>query len=267
MKSKTNKIVILGAGIAGLSAGYHLNKLKKKNIIFEKNSRPGGLLDSFSIKGFTFDHFIHLSFAKNQYVKKFFAKSSKFYTHNPNPNNYYKGKWLNHSPQNNLFPLALSEKIKIIKDFILRDKKNLAECRNYEEWLKNVYGNYFATNFPMVYTKKYWCIPAKQMGTKWVGFRMNIPKLTDMIKGALLPIHKNTFYGNNLRYPRKGGYRSFLNILVNNKNIKFNKVAKKINLKKKIIYFNNGDLIKYNKLISSIPLPELCGIINWPHRN
>ena len=57
-----------------------------KNIIFEKNSRPGGLLDSFSIKGFTFDHFIHLSFAKNQYVKKFFAKSSKFYTHNPNPN-------------------------------------------------------------------------------------------------------------------------------------------------------------------------------------
>ena len=119
---KKKKILILGGGIAGLSAGYFLKKYGISNVIIEKNERPGGLLDNIQIKGFTFDNFIHLSLAKDKFVKNFFKKSTESFIHNPQPNNYYKGNWITHSPQNHLYPLGIKEKFKIIISFILRKK-------------------------------------------------------------------------------------------------------------------------------------------------
>ena len=247
------KNIIIGAGIAGLSASFHLAKKGIKSQILEKNPRPGGLLDNFVISGFTFDHFVHLSLAKDDYVKKFFAKSSNFHIHNPTPNNYYKNKWITHSPQNHLFPLEIKEKIRIIKDFIFRKKINLEKIINYESWLRSIYGNYFAENFPMVYTKKYWTISAKQMSSKWVSFRMNVPKLIDILKGSIFPVYNNTYYAKNLRYPKSGGYKSFLSILLKQNNIHLNQKILYIDSKKKII-ITEKENIKYNHLISSIPL-------------
>ena len=61
-----------------------------------------------------------------------------------------------------------------------------------------------------------------------------------------------------MRYPKHGGYESFLNILKKNKSIKLNKKIKKINLRKKEILLNEGKKIKFSKLVSTIPLPEFC---------
>ena len=59
------ELIILGGGLAGLSAGYHSN-----GIIFEKNKTIGGHAISNSKNGFTFDEGIHVLHTKNQYVLK-----------------------------------------------------------------------------------------------------------------------------------------------------------------------------------------------------
>lgn len=47
-----SKIVILGAGISGIGAGYFFSKNKENEVVlFEKNSSWGGLCDNFEIKG------------------------------------------------------------------------------------------------------------------------------------------------------------------------------------------------------------------------
>ena len=85
-------IAILGGGISGISAGYHLALKGIKNTVFEKNPSWGGLCDNFVIgEGFRFDYFIHLSFSNSDYVKDLFSKSSDFIIHKPNSTNYYKG--------------------------------------------------------------------------------------------------------------------------------------------------------------------------------
>lgn len=89
-----------------------------------KNSSWGDLCDSFEINGFRFDKFIHSSFIGTKEVKKIFKKSSESIEHFHNPSNYYKGYWLKHPVQNNLFPLSKEEKEKILTDFKNR-KKNL----------------------------------------------------------------------------------------------------------------------------------------------
>ena len=257
-KKNAQNIVILGAGISGLTVSYFLNKFKIKNSVIEKQNKCGGLLKSFTIKKHVFDNFIHISHAKNSVSKNFFRKSAKNFKINPRPNNLYKNIWIDHSPQFHLFPLSFFEKFKIILSYLFRYRNEKFKKKNYENWLKGTYGSYFAKHFPITYTEKYWATKSKNMSTSWIKFRMQPINLIDLVIGAFFNIYKNTFYSNQMRYPKHGGYESFLNILKKNKSIKLNKDIKNINLFKKEIILSKGKKIKFSKLVSTIPLPEFC---------
>ena len=53
------KILIIGAGMAGLSAGIHACRNKYDAEIFEQHNLPGGLCTAWERKGYTFDGCIH----------------------------------------------------------------------------------------------------------------------------------------------------------------------------------------------------------------
>jgi phytoene dehydrogenase-like protein len=59
------KINIIGAGVAGLSAGCYLQMNGFDTEIFEKHSRPGGLCTSWKRGGYTFDGCIHWLLGSN----------------------------------------------------------------------------------------------------------------------------------------------------------------------------------------------------------
>ena len=61
-KNKSNN-VILGGGLAGLSACYHGN-----GIVFEKDNTWGGHARSHSSEGFVFDEGIHVLHTDNEYI-------------------------------------------------------------------------------------------------------------------------------------------------------------------------------------------------------
>ena len=48
-------VIIVGGGIAGISAGIFLQKKGIPSVIYEKNDRPGGVCYSFDEKNFRFD--------------------------------------------------------------------------------------------------------------------------------------------------------------------------------------------------------------------
>ena len=55
----TKKIIIIGSGIAGLSAGCYLQMNGYDTEIFELHNTPGGLCTAWKRKGYTFDGCIH----------------------------------------------------------------------------------------------------------------------------------------------------------------------------------------------------------------
>lgn len=253
--------VILGSGIAGISAGYHLQKAGEEAVIYEKDSDWGGLCGNFTIDGFRFDRFVHFTFTDDPYIKGIFEKSSPLYDHPSISSNYYKGYWLKHPAQNNLSPLPVDEKIKVITDFVNRPHKKIEDLANYEEWLRVQYGNYFAENFPFKYTRKYWGLEPKELETKWVGNRMHSPSLEEMLKGAFEQQDEIFYYTKYMRYPKKGGFRSILNDCREGLDIRFNKEVTKINPVSKTLSFKDGSNTEYTRLISSIPLPEIVDMI------
>ena len=54
-----DKLIIIGAGIAGLSAGCYARMNGYDIQIFEKHVLPGGMCTSWERKGYTFDYCIH----------------------------------------------------------------------------------------------------------------------------------------------------------------------------------------------------------------
>jgi protoporphyrinogen/coproporphyrinogen III oxidase len=51
----SKQVVVIGAGISGLSCAYHLRQLGVPVVLFEANARPGGLIGSVEQDGFRFE--------------------------------------------------------------------------------------------------------------------------------------------------------------------------------------------------------------------
>lgn len=254
--------VILGAGIAGISAAYHLKQKGENSVIFEKDNDWGGLCGFFEIDGFRFDRFVHFTFAKDEKIAELFAKSSPLYAHPPVSYNYWRGCWLKHPAQNNLAPLPIEEKVKIIDSFVNRPRKDVAEISDYAEWLRVQYGDYFAENFPFAYTRKYWGVEAKQLETKWVGNRLHVSPLPEVLRGAFAEQQENFYYTKFMNYPKKGGFRSIMNECRKGLDIRLNKKAVRIDTAAKQVEFDDGTVENYDNFISSLPLPEIIKMIS-----
>lgn len=260
------KNLILGAGIAGLGASYALQKKGECSVIIEKDSTYGGLCSCFEIDGFRFDRFVHLSFSKIDEVNDIFSKSCpEIYRHIPNPYNLYKGIWIKHPAQNNLYPLSEEEKKLIVDDLIKRPPVEEAIVRNYEDWLRLQFGNYFAEHFPMVYTRKYWRKQANELRTEWAGSRVYQPSVDEVIAGCNTQETPITYYAKEMRYPKKGGYKSYLRELAKDADIRYHYEVRRIDTLNKIVFFFNGETAKYDRLISSLPLPLVAQMCNAPN--
>lgn len=257
-----NNTIILGSGIAGISAGYHLEKAGEKVVIYERDNDWGGLCGNFIIDGFRFDKFVHFSFASDEYIVNQFKKSVDLYEHVPFPVNYYNGIWLKHPAQNNLAPLPTNQKVEIINSFINRNIKPIDKIENYEEWLKVQYGDYFAENFPFKYTRKYWGIEPKELETKWIGQRMYTPDIKQVLRGAFETQDECFYYAKVMKYPKNGGFRSILNKSRAGLDIRFNKEVVEINPDEKFVRFKDGTQTGYTRLISTLPLPEIVKMIS-----
>lgn len=257
------KIYILGAGISSLGAAYSLKRVDLHPVILEQDETYGGLCGNFSINGFRFDRFVHFSFSQNDEVNLLFALGSQsIFHHVPNSYNLYKGIWIKHPAQNNLYPLPSDEKEHIIADFKKRPLNvDASTIKNYEQWLKVQYGDYFAEHFPMVYTRKYWMEEACNLETRWIGNRLYQPSLEEVIQGSLSQNTPVTYYAKDMRYPKKGGFKAFLGALADNQDIRYGQKVVNISPEDKTIRTSAGISYTYDRLISSLPLPELVNML------
>lgn len=262
MESILPNNVILGAGIAGISAGYHLKHKGIDSVIYEKDSDWGGLCGNFSIDGFRFDRFVHFTFTKDEYIADIFEKSSPLYAHPSVSYNYYHGSWLKHPAINNLATLPAEDKVKIIADFVNRPHKEVASIKDYDEWLRVQNGNYFTDNFATIYTKKYWGQSPKDMETQWIGNRIYSPALEEVLRGSYAEQPENFYYTNYMKYPKKGGFRSILDNCRQGLDIRFNKKVVRISPQEQQVFFADGSHEEYSRLISSLPLPEIVKMID-----
>ena len=255
MESMVEKdIIIIGAGITGLAVSYYLKQAGIDSIIYEGDSRPGGLSKSFSIGDYYFDYGGHCTFTKDKEVQGILETGVDCHSSIAIGYNYKKGKWIKHPVQNNLYCLSSDEKIAVLEDFI--NKPHYDQIKDYQEWLQEAYGEYYTNNYPALYTRKYWTVEPGMLETKWVGPRMYQSNLHEVLKGAFELDTPNVHYSNGIRYPKNGGFELLLRNMIDKSEIQYNKLVVKIDPGNKTILFSDGTGVKYHTVISTIPLPE-----------
>jgi protoporphyrinogen oxidase len=259
---------ILGAGLSGLSAADHLAKKKLPFQIFESKAHGGGHIYSEQVDGFTWDEGPHVSFTKYNYVKEYFAENcnQEFLEYSTNPTNFYKGNWIPHPAQSHMYavpePLR-SESITAVHQIRNQFPEDYV-ASNYQDWIDYAFGKVFAENFPKVYTDKYWTTVPANLTTDWIGNRIYFPEIADMISSAHSELTKQTHYISKVRYPKSGGFYSYINKIERKLPVFYNKNLNYISFDKKEITFNDGEIVWYDKLISTIPLPLLIANSDAP---
>jgi protoporphyrinogen oxidase len=250
-------IAILGGGIAGLGAALRASELGLNALVFEAGRSAGGLLDNFMVDGFRFDNAVHLSFATEPKVRELFDRTP-YFTHPADAQCHDNGFWLKHPVQNNLFPLPPQRKVELVKSFL--ERPDISNPANYEEWLLSQYGEGIARSYPIPYTHKYWGTPPSALSVNWIGNRMRRAELDEILFGAFTPETPNTYYTKEMRYPKTGGYKAFIQPLIDAAPIELNAKAVCVDTTHRRIDFESGESVTYDRLVSTIPLPELIRI-------
>ncbi len=258
------KIVILGTGMAGFGASNHLHKAGIRPVVYDKNSYFGGHTASFrNEQGFLYDLGPHISFTKDERIQELFAGfvNSEYEALQVKLSNYWRGIRLTHPVQLHLHGLPHDLVTEIISEFVSEQSGEERPITNYEQWLVASFGRRFAELFPMQYTKKYHTTSADNLTTDWLGPRMYKPSLEEMIKGALGPWNPGIHYVSHFRYPTKNGFYSYQQGFPEIADLALNHKVVSIDPKTREIVFENGKKTGYDRLISSIPLPDLIPMI------
>ncbi|HEY5813961.1 MAG TPA: NAD(P)-binding protein, partial [Terrimicrobiaceae bacterium] len=257
-------IEILGTGMAACGAAHRLNQEGADFALHDMHAYPGGHTATFrDAKGFIFDDGPHISFTKDARIQELFARNveGEYEVIHANVANYWRGHWIKHPAQCNLYGLPPDLIVKILQDFVEVHDRGDFNARNYADWLVGTYGKTFAEMFPMEYGLKYHTTPAENMTTVWLGPRLYRPSLEEILRGALVPQTPDVHYVSDFRYPRYNGFVSYLKPFFERNKVHLSRRLMRLDTKSKKLHFSDGTIIPYDFVISSIPLPDLISAI------
>ena len=262
-RSLLPELTILGAGLSGLSLAYHY---PGKSIVYEKLDTIGGTARTEEANGFLYDYGPHVSFTDDPYVIGLLSKRTSVLERDARPSNTYRGIEFPHPVLFHLDKLPKEECYSVLVDLVeaYRKHDDTRKAENYEDWCEQNQGAYFAHNYTRAYTRKFWCTEPEDLGTDWVESRVPVPSIEQAIRGAIGLQSESGYFFQRYVYPQKGGFGAFSNFWKDRQkdiNVLLNREVAFIDTKNKLIGFNDGDVKKYEILVSTIPIPEMSKII------
>ena len=262
--------ILLGSGMAAWGAFDRLTAEGLTPRLFDKNPYPGGHTASFTTDdGFVFDDGPHISFTKVSEIEEMLSRvvGGDYLSGKVQVDNYYRGHWVKHPAICYLHGLPTDLVRRCLLDFIeVCSQPEPERPDNFRQWLLASYGRTFTDNFPARYGRKYHTVDPEFMNTSWLGPRLYRPTLEEVIIGALEPPSQEKHYISEFRYPRHGGFQSYLTDFFKRAeaNLSLSERAVRIDPSERTVSFASGRIESYEHLITSVPLPELIGMLPAP---
>ena len=265
------KIVIIGAGPTGLGAAYRLKELGYDNFqMYDRNPYIGGLSASFTdAAGFTWDIGGHVMFSHYKYYDQCFADlmGSDYQENMRECWLRMFDRWVPYPFQNNIRYLPKQATYECLAGLVeAQTKGGYKAAANFKEFIDAVFGDGIAKHFMIPYNFKVWAHPAEMMNKVWIGERVAVLDYKRAIKNVVLGTDDFGWGPNNtFKFPLFGGtgefYKRFGPKLEGHVNL--NKTVDFVNISKKEVHFADGQVVTYDRLITSMPLDKLCNdVIN-----
>lgn len=210
------RVVIIGGGPAGLTAGYLLAKQGVPVQVLEADPRyVGGLSRTAQYKGFHFDIGGHRFFSKSKAVEDLWTellphdmldrpRSSRI---------YYRGRFFSYPLRaaDALAKLGVIESARCVASYLWAKLLPAPQPRNFEDWVSRQFGRRLFSIFFKTYTEKVWGMDCREISADWAAQRIKGLSLGKAIMQSL-GLRRNKGRGDQViktlidsfRYPRKG---------------------------------------------------------------
>jgi protoporphyrinogen oxidase len=265
-------VVVLGAGPAGLTAGYLLAKQGKPVIVLESTDQIGGLARTEVRDGYRFDLGGHRFFTKVQEVDDLWHEIMKeeFLKRPRQSRIYWNDKFLEYPLQGmdvikKLGPVELTRCMGSYMWAVIKPK---GREDSFEDWVSNRFGKRLYQHFFKTYTEKLWGVSAKEIRAEWAAQR---------IKGlSFFSAAKAAFFGNEgdkiksliseFNYPRYGPGQMWEQMAVDIKahggEVRLNAPVTRLRIEggQLLEVIAGGETLKPSHVISSLPLRTTVGI-------
>jgi len=204
-------VVIIGAGPAGLTAGYLLSKDGVRATILEADDIVGGISRTAQYKGFRFDIGGHRFFTKVAPVQALWEEilGDELISVPRLSRIYYDGKFFDYplKTANALKGLGLINALMIVGSFVKWRYRPYPVEENFEQWVTNRFGKRLFEIFFKTYTEKVWGVPCTEIRAEWAAQRIQNLSLEKAIFAALSLNKRSTAIKtliNEFQYPRLG---------------------------------------------------------------
>ncbi len=280
-------VLILGAGLAGLSAAFHLDD--RDVLVVERENEVGGLCRSIREQGFTFDYTGHLLHLRDADIRQWIeGLMPGAFAHLERSAWIHSHDVLTPYPfQVNTSNLPLAVRLECLTGFIetLRHPErraipvpdavsvepglpHLAVAPppaegepNFLDWIHDSFGAGFAQHFFVPYNGKLWRRDLAQVTGDWVSWSIPRPELSDVLRGAITGSDKAFGYNPQFLYPAAGGIdhlpRALAAALPADR-IRLDTSVVSLDAGARRATFAGGETHDAETILTSIPLPTLA---------
>ncbi|MFC2173962.1 protoporphyrinogen/coproporphyrinogen oxidase, partial [Acidobacteriota bacterium] len=256
--------IVLGAGLSGLSASYHLGGDVP---VFERADRPGGLCRSVEKNGYVFDYGPHILFSADPYASQLIKdllgddlliKDREAYIYHDRFKTFTRFPFQAH-----LYGLPV-EVVRecLVELFEAYARPDSSPCKDYREWIIKTFGKGIADHLMFPYAEKLWTVPPEKMSFEWIGRRVPTPPISDIVTGALTDAKRRVGFNNSYWYPKYGGIEALVKALAGGvEEVRCKSEITRIDPGARTVEINGEERISYSRAISTLPLPALISLI------
>ena len=218
-------ICVIGTGISGLSISNLLTDEGYQVTAYESKDKPGGLIKCKIVEGAVY-HEVggHVFNTQIQEVKKWFNDKvnfeKEFIPSKRNAKILFKESIVNYPIENNIYQLDDATIDLIVNDLI--GLKQSSVNNNYDEFLRNTFGDTLYELYFLPYNNKIWNIDLTLIPLEWLEGKLPMPKLKDILLSNFKRTSETKMVHSEFFYPKKNGSQHIVNSLAKGLKIKYN---------------------------------------------
>ena len=192
-KRDNRPVAVLGAGPAGLTAGYALARSARPVVVFEAGTQVGGLARTVVRDGYRFDLGGHRFFTKSDEIQRLWEAvlDDQLLVRDRMSRIYWRGRFID-------YPLRLADVVRKVGPLELARCANsyaLALARRptrrrpaetFEEWVCDRFGRRLFELFFKSYTEKVWGVPTTEIRAEWAAQRIRTLSFSRVVRAAVL---------------------------------------------------------------------------------